>query len=110
MYTTPKRTFLKTLFLLKFCGTVVFYFAPLSFSILRYDRRTVAIAWYKEPIKMVYSVPYGLNIKQNDWFIKNENQPLALKGKTYIPPITDMSAIAAIRCKSNSTPLALQTI
>ena len=71
---------------------------------------TVAIAWYKEPIKMVYSVPYGLNIKQNDWFIKNENQPLALKGKTYIPPITDMSAIAAIRCKSNSTPLALQTI
>ena len=89
---------------------MVFYFAPLSFSILRYDRMTVAIAWYKEPIKMVYSVPCGLNIKQNDWFIKNENQPLALKGKTYIPPITDMSAIAAIRCKSNSTPLALQTI
>ena len=89
---------------------MVFYFAPLSFSILRNDRMTVAIAWYKEPIKMVYSVPYGLNIKQNDWFIKNENQPLALKGKTYIPPITDMSAIAAIRCKSNSTPLALQTI
>ena len=45
---------------------MVFYFAPLSFSILRYDRMTVAIAWYKEPIKMVYSVPYGMNIKQND--------------------------------------------
>ena len=110
MYTTPKRTFLKNLFSLKLCGTVVFYFAPLSFSILRYDRMTVATAWYKEPIKMVYSVPYGMNIKQNDWFIRNENQPLALKGRTYIPPITDMSAIAAIRCKSNSTPLALQTI
>ena len=66
MYTTPKRTFLKNLFSLKLCGTVVFYFAPLSFSILRYDRMTVAIAWYKEPIKMVYSVPYGMNIKQND--------------------------------------------
>ena len=66
MYTTPKRTLLKDLILLKFCGTVVFYFAPLSFSILRYDRVTVAIVWYKEPIKMVYSVPYGMNIKQND--------------------------------------------
>ena len=66
MYTTPKRTLLKNLFSLKFCGTVVFYFAPLSFSILPYDRMTVAIAWYKEPIKMVYSVSYGMNIKQND--------------------------------------------
>ena len=49
-----------------FHRTVVFYFAQLSFSILPYDRMTVAIAWYKEPIKMVYSVPYGMNIKQND--------------------------------------------
>ena len=45
---------------------MVFYFAPLSFFILRYDRMTEAIVWYKEPIKMVYSVPYGMNIKQND--------------------------------------------
>ena len=45
---------------------MVCYFAPLSFSILRYDSATEAIAWYKESIKMVYSVPYDMNVKQND--------------------------------------------
>ena len=27
---------------------------------------TVANAWYKDPNKMVYSVPYDMNVKQND--------------------------------------------
>ena len=42
------------------------YLAPLSFSILRHNRMTEAISWYKESIKMVYSVPYDMNVKQND--------------------------------------------
>lgn len=58
------------------------YLAPLSFSILRHNRMTEAIAWYKESIKMVHSVPYDMNVKQND-SSENENKPLVLKGKTY---------------------------
>ena len=92
-----------------FHRTVVFYFAPLSFSILPYDRMTVAIASYKEPIKMVYSVPYGMNIKQNDSSeMKTSLSPS--KGKPISRQWKDMSPIAAIRCKSNSAPVALQTI
>ena len=84
-------------------GTVVCYLAPLSFT--RYDCSDciVSVA-HQDGIHVQCPLRHERKAKR---FIRNEDQPLALKGKTSISRhITLKSPIASIRCKSNTTPLS----